>query len=358
MPRKSSVTIRDLLLVSCHDFRLERSVFERWKGWVYKVLVPTLKKYQMIHLTYLHPIGIDYLYAKITDPEKWRMIRDKYFSADTRYIKDLHSIPVHRYLGKLYLFGDKTAGALYYAPRELKDEIAARLDTFYDEVHEARVYPVMNCLGKLYPEATIEDAEDLGARMLTTLKNIPPYRSRNRFLDYMLIASLEVNPTITLKELRKLIYPVRARIEKQLKDSAELSIKYVLRHYHALSKKHVLGRIFIVSQNVSLYPVLEVSKEALKTLYGLATITLGSTSIIVYDDYALGSIAPKTLNEFGELIMPINNYIESVKIVVAWIRAPIPFEMYNPITDEWNLERPAIENLIKLVKKYRLARTS
>ncbi|BEP18033.1 hypothetical protein PYJP_13850 [Pyrofollis japonicus] len=304
------------------------------------------------HLSFLEPLGVGHVYAVLNDREKWRYYRDRYAGRQKLLIREMRDIPLVRYVHRFYIFGDGTIGALYYAPKEVRDEIVARLDSFYDEVYDARVYPVLNCLGKLYPEASEGDAWRLGKAMLEKLNTAPPYRSRNRFLDYLLISVMELEPLLTLRELRSLVYAARARIEKELGEELELSMRYVKRHYVELSRRYVLGRLFVGRPNVCSYPVLVVEKKYRELLYGLAAVTMGSTMLADTGDTVIASVGATSFAEQSEFIDIFLPGLEKITTTVSVTAVPFPFEMYNPIEESWSLEEPAVERIEEIVKKY------
>jgi hypothetical protein len=346
-----------LIKLSCYDFRTEKEMFNRSKDWVYVVLLPKLKKLQapLAHLSYLRPIKIGHIYAELRNPEKWKELRDKYVGKTSVMIREMKDIPLPRYIHKFYLLSDRTIAALYYAPEEMKDEIIARLDSYYDEVQEAKVYPVINCTGKLLPQVELEDVEKYGRMMLERLNNIKPYYSRNRLLDYMLVAVLERYPLLTLRDLPELTHFIRARIEEEVKEEVKLRRRYVLKHYRELSARYVLGRILIPQPSI-LYPAFIVEKKSMDFLYGLSALTMGAVHFVELEDRVFASIA---LIQDPKMYLSLNMLTPSIIGVVMnvlWIVSPFPFEMYNPITDEWSLEKPAISDLVTLVRKFRLER--
>jgi hypothetical protein len=344
-----------MALLTCYDFRTEREKLGLSKWRLYNELLPELKKTRYkFHLSYLRPVGIGHLYAVIRDRERWKRFRDKYVAGRINSVEEMAEVPLNRFVHKLYVFSDGTVGVLYYAPKELRDELIARLDGFYDEVRDANVYPVMNCQGRLWPDVSPEEAEKMGREALAKLSSVEEFRSRNRLLDYMILVVMEDNPVLMLRELTDLMHIAKARFLEESGEKLELNIRYVRRHYRELSKRYSVGRIYIFRPAV--YMIFEVGKKYKELLYGLAAATLGSVHYIDLGDAAFSTLPAESHNDAVKFILSLTHDLVRLVIKLRGWHMPAPFEMYDPITNSWSLDKPVINDLASMVKKYRLVK--
>jgi hypothetical protein len=341
--------------LTCIDIRTDYRKLDISKAWMYQWLIPKLREHVTIHMPYLHPVNITFLKGAVRDKGRVRELARIYFHINS--ISGFRGLPVYRYLYRMYFLGSGELMVLYYAPSDIRDEIEASLDDFFDEVERVDVYPVMNCRGLLFEDVKDNlEIDKIGHDSLMQLCTVPPYKSRNWFLDYMLIAALEHDPSLTIRELRLLTHAARARVEKELNEKIELNMRYVTRHYREMSRRFILGRMLVVRPDVCCYPLIEAEKSARELLYGLAATTLGSTLFIEGRDTVIASVAVSSIQELGKIMMLLGYSITKVNLVIQLKVAPFPFEMYNPLTGEWSLGRPVIEKIDKVVRKFRLDR--
>ncbi len=214
--------------------------------------------------------------------------------------------------------------------------------------------PVRNCTGSLgFSDKVINSAREAFNSLLKDTR----YSSRMPFLDYIIIATLDLFPRLTLRQLSHLVYAARARLEKEL-DKWTLSFlryRFINRHYNALSEARIIGRMWVPR------PVLGECYERLgfiatgdcaEDVYVAAAATLGAANIVVSREYVMATIG--ILPEYrNEVINRIRDCVLKTLVSYKARVFPLPFELYDPVHRVWRTE-PVGYDLYSLLRRFRL----
>ncbi len=350
--RKKQITIR----LSCYDFRTETDKFGLTRPALYEIVrklpEPT------IHVRNIKPLGFKRIIIGIRSKELWRKLMDA-----TR-IEHLLGIPYPRLVAILGFFLGYIVHIAYVVHESLFTRVFKDLEAWVQELERRGVsveyffggesIPVRNCAGALgFDGEVVSSAQNV----LESLLKKASYRSRMPFLDYIIVATLDLFPTLTPKQLGHLVYAARARLEKGL-DKWTLSFlrfKFINRHYRALSQKGIVGRIWapraVLGKCYERLGFIATS-DCLEDVYVSASATLSAANIVVSKDYVMASvnIVPE---HRGEVLRRLRDCIVKALVTYRARVFPLPFELYDPVRRVWST-KPVGYDLYELLKRFRL----
>ncbi|WP_048061487.1 hypothetical protein [Hyperthermus butylicus] len=342
------VISRILVLLSCYDYRLEAEKFGVVKQTIHPMVASARKKYKPVyHIKDLRPLGFATILATMRDRELWRKLAN---TNSVEYIEN--HVVLGRYVSSIVLTVDGHIIVTYNVPKILLDDAVSVVEKWYTdrqgEVVVGETMPVRNCAGVVGQLAlpSLEQHYHV-ARMFEE------YRSRMPFMDYILLSILDHDPLLPLSDVRNLVHAIEARIEKEIGEGL-LRYRYVLRHYRSLSEKGVLGRARIpkiIEEPKTAISIIAEEKCAPK-LYAYAAAYLASSRMFISKStLVVGLYVPQTV--VNRLAEEAYDCIIEAYVPVKGFLAPFPFEMYDPIRDEWSLE-PVSQDIVNLLRKFRL----
>jgi len=341
--------------LSCIDYRLEPEKFGLSRPALYG-LIRNLPE-PIIHIRDTKALGFKNIVVGIRSKELWRKL------INVTMVKDIQGIPYPRLVGALDFFLGNIVHINYNVHKSSLNGVTKDIEEWvrkYEERGELEYFftgesiPVRNCAG--YLEFT-DELEHSAREELHKLLNRKPYRSRMPFLDYIIVAALDIFPKLTLRQLRSLVYATRARLEEELDKAATSMLKYkfIHRHYNALSEKGIIGRMWVPQElHGSCYERLGflANGDCLEEIYIVASAVLGAANIIASRDYVVASL--RIPSEYRRQV-PRRVASCVVKPLISYKARvfPLPFELYDPVRRVWHTE-PVGYDLYGLLRKFRL----
>ena len=351
--KPTEALIRFARMLSCYDFRLEDIPLLRPQS-KYHYLAKVQQYFQRpvpVHLRYLYPLGISTILCKKEDVDAAQRMLASTNTQET-------GLPLHGVVDFFHVFPNhrtvvgwhKLPGIDYGAVYEWGDECA-----------ETVIVPVMDCEGE--PDYSLQGLIARGSRLRLLLKK-RDIRLRTPVLAYIILAMLEVNPFLTLPQMRiSLKKAAEFRdVDPSLIEEVALRMKYLYKYYRLLSTSYVAGRIWIHIEGPDYYrkmggPVtglLEAPRPCIDVVYGwLAASRLGARIIVPLEE---GNVyAPIILNAPGaaEALRQLARHCAfDIHVRLRSGFTPFPFEYFDPIRVKWGLEPH--EEYTKLLRKIRL----
>ena len=342
--------------LSCYDFRLEPDRF----GLTRPALHDAVRKLPdpLIHTRNIMPMGFKRIVVGIRSKELWRKL------VDAAKVREIAGIPYPRLVSVLGFFLGSIVHVAYIVHESLFNLVYKRVSAWVQELERkgasieyffsGESIPVRNCTGSLgFSEEVVNSARDI---LESLLKNTR-YSSRMPFLDYIIIASLDLFPRLTLRQLGHLVYAARARLEKELDKWALSSLRYkfINRHYRALSKAGIVGRMWVPKLVLGdCYERLGfiATGDCIENIYVAAAATLSAANIVVAKEYVMASINV-TPSYRSEVIRRIKDCVLKTLVTYKAKVAPLPFELYDPVRRVWRTE-PIGYDLYSLLQRFRL----
>lgn len=342
--------------LSCHDFRVDSDKFKLARPTLYKII----KKFPdpIIHTRNIRPLGFKRIIVGIRNRELWHKL------VNVTMIKDLVGIPYPRLVSALGFFLGNIIHIAYVVPEPLFTRVFRDVEAWAQDLEKKGIsveylfsgesIPVRNCAGRLgFKKEVISAARD----SLDSLLKEMPYKSRMPFLDYIIIATLDMFPKLTPRQLSNLVYAARARLEKEL-DKWTLSFlryKFISRHYRALSSRGIVGRMWVPKLVLGeCYERLGfiATSDCVEDVYVSAAATLGAANIVVSKEYVIATIGIQPSYR-REVIRRIKDCVVKTLVTYRAKSIPLPFELYDPVRRVWSTE-PVGYDLYDLLQKFRL----
>jgi len=351
--RKEELAVR----LSCHDFRTETGAF----GLTRQSLHETVRKLPepIIHIRDEKLLGFKRIIVGAHSRALWRQL------INATKIEHIIGVPYPRLVSVLGFFLGNIIHIAYVVPEPLYKRVYRDVEEWLYELERregisieyffgGESIPVRNCAGSLGFNSNVIDS---ARSELNSLLKESPYRSRMPFLDYIIVATLDLFPTLTLRQLGHLVYAARARLEKEL-DKWTLSFlryKFVNRHYRALSRKKVVGRMWV--PRIVLGECYErlgfiAAGDCLEDVYVVAAATLGAANIVVSREYIMATIGVQPKYR-SEVINRIRDCVLKTMVTYKARVFPLPFELYDPVRRVWSME-PVGYDLYGLLRRFRL----
>ena len=341
--------------LSCIDYRLEPEKFGLSRPALYG-LIRNLPE-PIAHIRDTKALGFKNIVVGIRSKELWRRL------INVTMVKDIQGIPYPRLVGTLAFFLGSIVHISYNVHKSLLNKVTKDVEEWirkYEEREELEYFftgeniPVRNCVGYL---GFSNELEHSAREELHKLLNRKPYRSRMPFLDYIIVAALDIFPKLTLRQLRSLVYAARARLEEKLDKATTSMLKYkfIHRHYNALSEKDIVGRMWVPRElHGNCYERLAflASSDCLEDVYIAASAVLGAANIVVSRSYVIASIGiPREY--YKEIMSRVAGCVVKPLISYKARVFPLPFELYDPVRRVWHTE-PVGYDLYGLLRKFRL----
>ena len=354
---KRGKELKDIVInLSCYDFRLEPDRF----GLTRPALHEAVKRLPdpIAHTRNIKPMGFKRIVIGIRSKELWRRL------IHATMVKQLAGIPYPRLVSVLGFFLGNIVHIAYIVHKSLFNPVYKEIAAWVHELEgngasieyffTGESIPVRNCAGSLgFSNEVINSARDI---LGSLLKDIV-YRSRMPFLDYIIIATLDLFPRLTLRQLGRLVYMAEARLEKEIDKWAISSLRYkfINRHYRALSKAGIVGRMWVPKLVLGdCYERLGfiATGDCIEDVYVAAAATLGAANIIVSKEYVMASINVVPYYR-SEVIRRIRDCVLKTLVTYKARVFPLPFELYDPVRRVWRTE-PVGYDLYSLLRRFRL----
>ena len=350
--RRKSIAIK----LSCYDYRVSQDKFGLSRPVLYEIVrklpEPT------IHIRNVKLLGFKHIIIGIRSRDLWNKL------INAIKVEELSGIPYPRLVSVLGFFLGKIVHVAYVVHESLFPKVFKEITEWIYNLEKkgekieyffsGESLPIHNCAGELgFEKRIIENVKN----NLDTMLKQKPYRSRMPLVDYIITAALDLFPKLTPKQLGHLIYAAMARLEREL-DKWTVSFiryKFINRHYRALSREGIIGRIWVPREVLGEcyeHIAFIASGDCLEDVYVAAAATLSAANIVASREYVMASLnvppdfRRDVLNRIGGCVLrPLISYRARV--------FPLPFELYDPVRRVWRTE-PVGYDLHSLLRKFRL----
>ncbi|BEP17840.1 hypothetical protein PYJP_11920 [Pyrofollis japonicus] len=340
-------------LLTCYDYRLDKEAFGVSRPTLHEVVKKLPEP--ALHVRYVSPLGFRNIVIGIRDKELWRQL------INVQKVREISGLPYPRLVGTIVFFLGNLVHISYDVHESLIPIVLPAVEDWVKKFRDNVMYffvgdrlPVWNCTGELgFSEENVSAAYDTLRRVL----NAPPHKSRMYLMDYIIISILDLEPKLSTRRLRELVYAVNARLEEEagIESDAFLKYRFVYRHYYQLSRSGVAGRIWARKALMGdcFQRIGFVARgDCLDEVYVAASVTASAANIIASDEYVIASLGVPS--EFHtEVLRRIASCILYPLIGYRTKVTPLPFELYDPFRDKWTTE-PVGFDIYGILRKYRL----
>ena len=349
--KPTEALIRFARMLSCYDFRLEDIPLLRPQS-KYHYLAKVQQHFRRaLHLRYLYPLGISTILCRKEDVDTAQRLLASGHTRET-------GLPLHGMADFFYVFPNHRIVVGWH---RLPGVDYSAVYEWGDECIEAVVVPVMDCEGE--PDYSLQGLIARGSRLRLLLKK-RDVRLRTPVLAYIILAMLDVNPFLTLPQMRSSLKKAAEfrDVDPGLIEEVTLRTKYLYKYYRVLSSSYVAGRMWVYTEGPDYYqgiggPVtglLEAPRPCIDVVYGwLAASRLGTRIIVPLEE---GNVyAPVILNAPGaaEALRQLARHCAfDIQVRLRSGFTPFPFEYFDPVKVRWGLEPH--EEYTKLLRKIRL----
>ncbi|GEM_PF-6108607 len=332
-------------LLTCYDIRIEKERLAEITGLSYRTIgkyheilrdLYLQKKLYASHNKRIEAFGLEFVIAEM--PKKF--VKDVY---KVKRIDKLNKkYPYVRFTASAFMLNDDKCYAFFRIPKKYFKEVFKWIEKDAKGVWKARTLPVYAC-NNLY------NLEELFRK---ASKHIV-HHSRDLLIDALITSVLDLNPLAGMKsEDFNIAGILKRRLDIEFEDIArtEPSLKYIRRHYHELSKKMIIGRVFLFPPEKYHVVTLVAKNDRFFDTFALAVLGVFSNMIFVARENG-PLIATFTIPEpvYDEVSFRLKE-IGAGKRLKMTAFAPFPIELVNPFENDWSLEPLSPE----VIKRYNI----